>query len=95
MRTKISFLNRLIPHKLNIFRLISSNIMDENTMNLLSEHKKCVEINEGSARMMYDESEAVFYNKVQVLNRDISTQVIRLFAEKMESERNIKYLKKL
>ena len=56
---------------------------------------KLVEIVEGSARMLYDEREAVFYNKVQVLNRDISTQVIRLFAEKLTSERNLRYLKKM
>ena len=56
---------------------------------------KLVEIVEGSARMLYDEREAVFYNKVQVLNRDISTQVIRLFAEKIASERNLRYLKKM
>jgi tRNA (guanine26-N2/guanine27-N2)-dimethyltransferase len=36
-------------------------------------------INEGSASMLYDKSEAVFYNKVQVLNRDVSIQVTSLF----------------
>jgi tRNA (guanine26-N2/guanine27-N2)-dimethyltransferase len=46
-----------------------------------------IEIIEGSARMIYDKKEAVFYNKVQVMNRDISIQVIRLFAEKLEIER--------
>ena len=30
-----------------------------------------VEIVEGTARMWYDAKEAVFYNKVQVLNRDL------------------------
>lgn len=56
---------------------------------------KLVEIVEGSARMLYDEREAVFYNKVQVLNRDISTQVIRLFSERISNERNQRYLKKM
>ena len=41
---------------------------------------------EGQASMLYDKSEAVFYNKVQVLNRDISIQIIKLFAEKREEE---------
>lgn len=53
------------------------------------------EIVEGSARMQYDANEAVFYNKVQVLNRDISTQVIRLFAERVLEERRKKFEKKL
>ena len=56
---------------------------------------------EGQAHMLYEKSEAVFYNKVQVrilylsryflcnvckvLNRDLSIQVIRLFAEERNS----------
>lgn len=54
-----------------------------------------VEIREGSARMLYDNSEAVFYNKVQVFNRDISIQVIRLFASIRNQERRSVYQKKL
>lgn len=50
-----------------------------------------VEIIEGSARMLYDEKEAVFYNKVQVLNRDLSIQVIRLYAETLAQERKATY----
>ena len=46
-----------------------------------------VRIKEGTAIMDYDEKEAVFYNKVQVFNRDISIQVIRLFAEQREKEK--------
>lgn len=45
--------------------------------------------------MLYDEKEAVFYNKVQVLNRDLSVQVIKVFSETIEQERNAKYLAKL
>jgi tRNA (guanine26-N2/guanine27-N2)-dimethyltransferase len=45
--------------------------------------------------MDYDQKEAVFYNKVQVFNRDISIQVIKMFAEKREKEKHEKYLKKL
>lgn len=50
---------------------------------------------EGSATMNYDKREAVFYNKVQVFNRDISIQVIRLFASIFQSERQSKYKPKL
>ena len=54
-----------------------------------------VEIKEGSATMYYDTSETVFYNKVQVLNRDISIQVIKLFSERIQAERDAKYRQKL
>ena len=54
-----------------------------------------VEIVEGSARMIYDEKEAVFYNKVQVLNRDLSIQTIKLFSEIISKERYDKYKRKL
>ena len=45
--------------------------------------------------MYYDTSETVFYNKVQVLNRDISIQVIKLFSERLQNERDAKYRLKL
>lgn len=41
--------------------------------------------------MIYDEKEAVFYNKVQVLNRDLSIQTIKLFSEVITEERRQKY----
>jgi len=44
--------------------------------------------------MLYNKNEEVFYNKVQVLNRDISIQVIRLFAETIAKEREAKLNKK-
>ncbi len=53
-----------------------------------------VRITEGSVTMDYDEKEAVFYNKVQVFNRDISIQVIRLFAEQREKEKDDRHAKK-
>ena len=45
--------------------------------------------------MLYDKSEAVFYNKVQVLNRDMSIQVISQFAATRAKELQAKRLKKL
>jgi len=45
--------------------------------------------------MDYDAKEAVFYNKVQVFNRDISIQVIRLFAEQREKEKADKHALRL
>ena len=53
------------------------------------------EIIEGSTSMLYEKSEAVFYNKVQVLNRDISIQTIRLFSERLQEERQSRYQLKL
>lgn len=54
-----------------------------------------IEIIEGSAKMNYDKNEAVFYNKVQVFNRDISIQTIRLFSKIRQRERQEKYEKKM
>lgn len=53
------------------------------------------EIIEGSASMLYDKSEAVFYNKVQVMNRDLSIQVISHFARTRSQERSAARNKKL
>ena len=61
----------------------------------MSDEEAMVEIVEGSAKMLYNQKEAVFYNKVQVFNRDTSIQVIRLFAETLIRERKDKYEKKL
>ena len=52
-----------------------------------------VTIVEGQASMLYAKKEAVFYNKVQVLNRDVSIQTIRLFAEQRIKEKNDKMAK--
>eukprot|EP00606_Chrysophyceae_sp_TOSAG23-5_P000105 GSChrysophyteH2.ASY1.ANO1.555.1 assembled CDS len=52
-------------------------------------------VREGSVYMDYDEKEAVFYNKVQEFNRDISCQVIRLFAEQREKEKEDKFQKRI
>jgi tRNA (guanine26-N2/guanine27-N2)-dimethyltransferase len=54
-----------------------------------------VTIVEGTASMQYDKKEEVFYNKVQVLNRDLSIQVIRLFSEVYDKERKAVYAQKL
>lgn len=40
----------------------------------------------GQASMLYDKNEIVFYNKVQVLNRDLSIQVISHFSELRQQE---------
>jgi len=52
------------------------------------------EIVEGQASMLYPKNEAVFYNKVQVFNRDTSIQVIRLFAETRRKEHEALIAKK-
>lgn len=63
--------------------------------NMATIPKNMVEIVEGTARMLYDEKEAVFYNKVQVFNRDVSIQVIKLFSETITKERKSAYDKKV
>lgn len=45
-----------------------------------------IEIKEGSASMLYNKKEEVFYNKVQVFNRDTSIQVIKEFSRLRELE---------
>lgn len=54
-----------------------------------------VKITEGSTTMNYNKKEIVFYNKVQVFNRDISVQVIKLFSKILQNERNERYNTKL
>ncbi len=54
-----------------------------------------ITIKEGSASMQYDRKETVFYNKVQVYNRDLSIQVINYYAEVREQEKKLKYETKL
>lgn len=54
-----------------------------------------IELKEGLVSIYYDKNEEVFYNKVQVFNRDISIQVIRLFAEIRDEEQKSKYDKKM
>lgn len=44
------------------------------------------EIIEGQASMLYDVNEIVFYNKVQVLNRDLSIQMISHFSQLRQQE---------
>lgn len=59
------------------------------------DESKYMKITEGTATMYYDKKEAVFYNKVQVFNRDLSIQVIRLFASIVRQEREAAYQAKL
>ena len=54
-----------------------------------------MQIKEGLASMYYDKNEEVFYNKVQVFNRDTSIQVIKLFGETFDREKREKYEKKM
>ncbi|CAM9497433.1 unnamed protein product [Choristocarpus tenellus] len=49
---------------------------------------------EGQAAIPFSEGNEVFYNKVQVFNRDLSIHVIKLFAEKRLKEKAEKALRK-
>ena len=51
-------------------------------------------IKEGRAIIAASANDQVFYNKVQILNRDLSIQVISLFAETLQKERDATYEKK-
>lgn len=81
----------------NRTRLLSvrkmSSIVESNT-EAVSSRGPTQTIIEGTVRMDYDSREIVFYNKVQVFNRDLSIQVIKLFAEKRLQEREERLSKK-
>lgn len=49
---------------------------------------------EGQAAIPFSEGNEVFYNKVQVFNRDLSIHVIKLFAEKRLREKAERGLRK-
>lgn len=76
-----------------IHRLSTSAAIMSDTA--VPEHPGKQIIVEGTAQMEYDLQEKVFYNKVQVLNRDLSIQVIKLFSEKVADERRARYEQKL
>jgi N2,N2-dimethylguanosine tRNA methyltransferase len=50
-----------------------------------------IDIKEGKASMVYAKDKAVFYNKVQIFNRDFSILVLRHFAEFRQKELTAKY----
>ena len=86
---------RIIRSKLQMASLLSTNTIDCGSGERAEPKEGFVRITEGSATMDYDQKEAVFYNKVQVFNRDMSIQVIRLFAEQREAEKAEKHDKKV
>lgn len=49
---------------------------------------------EGQAAIPFSEGNEVFYNKVQVFNRDLSIHVIKLFAEKRLREKDERCIRK-
>lgn len=76
------------------YTMESEKVIENDQLHQFDE-TKYIKIVEGSASMIYDKNEEVFYNKVQVFNRDISIQVIRLFASKIQQERDQIYQKKI
>lgn len=83
------------PNHITIRKMSASDsITQSSDPNILIKNNKQLII-EGSAHMEYDLREKVFYNKVQVFNRDISTQIIKEFTNILMKEREEKYLKKL
>lgn len=79
------------PHSVvytGLFRRSSSIV------NIMEVGKPMQIITEGTATMHYDPKEVVFYNKVQVLNRDLSIQVIKLYSETVRQEKMAKLEKR-
>eukprot|EP01029_Cantina_marsupialis_P011852 TRINITY_DN26357_c0_g1_i1.p1 TRINITY_DN26357_c0_g1~~TRINITY_DN26357_c0_g1_i1.p1 ORF type:complete len:560 (+),score=168.05 TRINITY_DN26357_c0_g1_i1:40-1719(+) len=52
-------------------------------------------ISEGTATILFSEENEVFYNPVQVFNRDLSINAIKLFSEIRKKENDVKLAKKL
>ena len=80
--------NKQINNRLNI--IYSTISMSTNPV-----HNDTTIISEGSASMSYKSSNGVFYNKVQVLNRDLSIQILSLFSEIRKNEVKLRYEQKL
>ena len=78
---------------ISVIRL--SKMLANNTSNIENCADQFKQITEGSVTMQYDKREAVFYNKVQVFNRDMSIEVIKLFSSTFLREKNDEYLKKI
>ena len=100
----ISIKNHFSTHKTNYIKsnnhkMATTNNEVNNSNQQTNDKKiddsKFVKIVEGCATMNYSKDEAVFYNKVQVFNRDMSIQVIKLFAEYRENEKLAKYQNRL
>ena len=85
-RRSLLFSSQLHPHKITNYCSRFGTMTEDSGM---------VEIKEGLVSMFYAKNEEVFYNKVQVFNRDMSIQVIRLFAEIRDAEKKAKYEKKV
>ena len=58
-------------------------------------YSEYVDIREGKAFMSHAKDKAVFYNKVQTFNRDMSILAVRLFAEVRKKELLEQYHDKL
>ena len=95
-------IKRLLPSRLTLFRvplasrrhITSHTCMEVHKMDDKIVPEGYVKIIEGEVSMLYKQNESVFYNKVQVLNRDISIQMITLFSEIRINEKNKKLWKK-
>lgn len=90
-------ISRFIVPKFRYHNIIQSQRISamSNTIDNENVPLNHIKITEGSAHMYYDKKEAVFYNKVQVLNRDVSIQVIKLFSEIYLKEKSDRYAKKM
>lgn len=56
-------------------------LAEEATSSAAAPTKTSNVLTEGTAKMQFEEGEQVFYNPVQVLNRDVSIQCLTLFSK--------------
>lgn len=59
----------------------------EDTNNEGNLNEEFTEISEGKAKILFPKANTVFYNNVQVFNRDLSVAVIKRFLKEFDSER--------
>jgi len=67
---------------------LNADVLEEGQALVVETAKNCdkVVLKEGSAAITFDREDEVFYNKVQVFNRDLSVIVISMFYEQLQVE---------
>ena len=66
----------------------------ENNEEKVEQYPGFKEICEGKAKILFPNQNTVFYNNVQVFNRDLSVAVIKLFSKQFKQQKQEEALKK-
>lgn len=56
-----------------------TNVVENNNNNVVDSNKTPVIVSEGQAKIIFEDSDSVFYNHAQEVNRDLSVAVIKAF----------------